>query len=199
MSRRQDSASDDSSDEERDPSHAQELRENLHFIKAMEYQLKKVARGGAKVETKMKNLVSGGTINRTFDSGFKLEEADIQNVASTYLYNDGTNYMFMENESFEQHEFPGDKLGDTVDFLREDLDVFLMLWNGHPINVDLPPTITLEVTQTDPGVKGDTAAGASKPATMETGLVVQVPLFINAGDKVVVNTSTKEYKERAKS
>ncbi|MCL4170242.1 UNVERIFIED_CONTAM: hypothetical protein GTU68_007703, partial [Idotea baltica] len=85
----------------------------------LEYQLKKVARGGAKVETKMRNLVSGGTINKTFDSGFKLEEADIQNVASKYLYSDGSTFYFMENESFEQHEFPVEKLGDTVDFLKE--------------------------------------------------------------------------------
>lgn len=164
----------------------------------LEYQLKKVARGGAKVETKMKNLVSGGSINKTFDSGYKLEEADIQNVMSKYLYSDGTSYFFMENESFEQHEFPAEKLGDTIDFLKEDLDVYLMLWNGNPINVDLPPTMAIEVVQTDPGVKGDTAAGASKPATLETGLVINVPLFINPGDKVIVNTSTKEYKERAK-
>ena len=173
------------------------LVEDFPYI-VVEYQLKKVARGGAKVETKLKNLVTGGSINRTFDSGYKLEEADIQNVASKYLHSDGTNYMFMENESFEQHEFPGDKLGDTVDFLREDLDVFLMLWNGNPINVDLPPTMVMEVAQTDPGVKGDTATGGTKPATMETGVVITVPLFITTGEKIVVNTATKEYKERAK-
>lgn len=173
------------------------ILDDAPFI-VMEYQLKKVARGGAKVETKMRNLLTGGTINKTFDSGFSLEEADIQNVASKYLYSDGTNYIFMENESFEQHEFPIDKLGDTVDFLKEDLDVYLMLWNGQPINVDLPPTMVLEVKQTDPGVKGDTATGGTKPATMETGVVITVPLFIATGEKIVVNTVTREYKERYK-
>ena len=164
----------------------------------VDYQLKKVARGGAKVETKMKNLVTGGTINKTFDSGFSLEEADIENVASKFLYSDGSTFFFMENESFEQHEFPVEKLGGTVDFLTEDLDVYLMLWNGQPINVDVPATMVMEVVQTDPGVKGDTATGGSKPATFSTGLTIQVPLFIARGEKIVVNTQTREYKERAK-
>ena len=163
------------------------------------YQLKKLGRAGSKVVTKLKNLVTGSTVEKTFNGGFKLDEADITNVAVKYLYNDGSTYFFMDNETFEQFEFPLEKIGDTKDYLVEDSDMYVMCWNGNPINVDLPPVITLEVVNTDPGVKGDTAQGGSKPATLQTGAVIQVPLFINIGDKIVVNTASGEYRERVKN
>jgi elongation factor P len=162
------------------------------------YQLRQQPRLATKVITKLKNLINGSVIERTFTGGDNVEEADITSKPAKYLYNDGESYHFMDNESFEQFEFNKDKLGDTTEFLKEDTDVYIMRFNDDPVNVDLPPTLVLEVTQTEPGVKGDTATGGSKPATLETGVTVQVPLFIEIGDKIVVNTATKEYRERAK-
>ena len=127
-----------------------------------------------------------------------MEEADVSSTAAKYLYADGETHHFMDNETFEQFEFTAEKLGDTVDFLKEDTDVYIMRFNDEPINVDLPATLILTVAEADPGVKGDTAQGGSKSATLETGITIQVPLFIEPGDKVVVNTATKEYKERVK-
>jgi len=143
-------------------------------------------------------LITGSTVEKTFNGGYDLPEADITNVSARYLYQDGNTYAFMNNETFEQYEFTIDKVGDTAGYLVEDTDVYLMCFNDQPTNINLPPVITLEVTETDPGVRGDTAQGGSKPATLKTGKVVQVPLFINPGDKIVINTETGEYRERAK-
>ena len=162
------------------------------------YTLRAVSRGSGKMIGKLKNLISGTTLEKTYMSTDKVDEADITESNAQYLYSDNGNFVFMDNESFEQFEFSAEKLGDLCDFLKDDMEVMIMRFNGNPINVELPPTIELEVTETTPGVKGDTATGGTKPATLETGVVVSVPLFINEGDKVVVNTMTKEYKERVK-
>ncbi len=164
----------------------------------IEYMLRPQSRGSAKMITKMKNLLTGSTIEKTFQSSENIQEADITLARAQYLYNDGTNYIFMDNDSFEQFEFSYEKLEGLTDFLKENMEVLIMKFNDSPINIELPSTVTLEVIQTDPGVKGDTATGGSKPATLETGVVISVPLFINPGDKVVVNTISREYKERAK-
>lgn len=162
------------------------------------YMLRPNSRGAAKMVTKLKNLLTGSTVEKTFGSGDVLDDADIAKARAQYLYNDGTNYIFMDNDTYEQFEFSSEKIGDDKDFLVDNMEVNVMKFNDNPINIELPPTITLEIVQTDPGVRGDTATGGTKPATLETGVVVAVPLFVNQGEKIVVNTLTREYKERAK-
>lgn len=172
------------------------LNDQPHVV--MNYTLRPQSRGSAKMITKLKNLLSGAVIEKTFMSGENLGEADIAKSRSQYLYNDGASFVFMDNETFEQFDFTKEKIGDLEKFLKDGMDVSIMKFNDQPINIELPPTITLSVKETEPGVRGDTASGGSKPATLETGVVVQVPFFINPGDEVVVNTLTGEYKERAK-
>ncbi|MBT4937413.1 elongation factor P [Candidatus Peregrinibacteria bacterium] len=164
----------------------------------LNYTLRPQSRGSAKMITKLKNLLSGAVIEKTFMSGEKLTEADISKSRSQYLYKDGSNFVFMDNETFEQFEFSKEKVGDLEYFLKDGTDVSIMKFNDTPINIELPPTIALVVKETEPGVRGDTASGGSKPAVLETGATVQVPFFINPGDEVVVNTLSGEYKERAK-
>ena len=173
------------------------LLNNEPFI-VVKYTLRPQSRGSAKMITKLKNLLTGAIIEKTFQSEESLDEADISKSRAQFLYNDGDNYVFMDNESFEQFEFTSKQLGDMADLLKDDLEVSIMKFSENPINVELPPTVNLEVIQTDPGVRGDTASGGSKPATLETGLVVQVPLFIKEGEVLVINTESREYKERAK-
>jgi elongation factor P len=172
------------------------LIENEPFL-VVKYMLRPQSRGSAKMITKLKNLITGAVIEKTFMSGENLEEADISKNSAQYLYQDGDNFVFMDNLTYEQFEFSRDKLGDIVNFLKDDMEVDLMKFNGNPINVDLPPNISLEVTETEPGLKGDTASGGTKNAVLETGVNLQVPLFIKKGDKIIVNTMTGEYKERA--
>jgi len=172
------------------------LLEKQPFV-VLNYTLRPQSRGSAKMITKLKNLITGATIEKTFPSGENLPEADIVIARAQYLYNDGSNYIFMDNETFEQFEFSQEKLDNTTNYLKDGMDVSIMKFNGNPINVELPPTITLQVVETDPGVKGDTATGGNKPAKLETGVTVNVPLFINVGDNIVLNTITGEYKERA--
>lgn len=162
------------------------------------FQLRQQPRLATKIITKLRNLLTGGVIERTFTGGDNIPDADITMTDAKYLYSDGESFYFMDNETFEQFEFSKEKIGDYADFLKEDTDVYIMRFNGEPINVDLPPTMALEVTATEPGVKGDTATGGTKPATLETGVTVNVPLFIEIGEMIIVNTQTREYKERAK-
>lgn len=157
----------------------------------------KQARGAGVMKTTLKNLKTGATISKNFQGNDKVEEADVGYRKCQYMYTDGTNYYFMDNNSFEQFELDEEMLGDDVNFLLDGTDVDVRFFEDKPISVNLPPKVVLEVTETDPGVKGDTASGGSKPATLETGLVVQVPLFIKIGDKLRINTDTQEYVERA--
>ena len=173
------------------------LQNDPHIV--LQYTLRPQSRGSAKMITKLKNLLTGSTIEKTFQSGENLEEADITQNRAQYLYSDGENHIFMDNESYEQFEFPEEKLSDLSQYLLEGMELSIMKFNDTPINVELPPTITVKVTSTEPGVRGDTATGGSKPATLETGMILQVPLFVDIGDKIVVNTLTGEYKERVKN
>lgn len=161
------------------------------------YSHSKQARGGAVVNTKLKNLITGNSLPKTFQGNDKIEPAEISFSRAQYLYNDGTDYFFMDGDSFEQFSFPGSDLGEQTKYLIDGSNVDIQNYDGKPIGVKLPIKMTFEVTDTPPGVKGDTATGGTKPATLETGLVVNVPLFIKAGDKVVVNTETGDYVERA--
>jgi elongation factor P len=161
------------------------------------YHHSKQARGSGVMKTTLKNLVTGATVQKTFQGNDKLEPADVGFSKAQYLYSDGSDYHFMNGETYEQFTLQADTLGDQTNYLVEGTDVDIQNIDGKPVNVKLQPKAVLKVTQTDPGVRGDTAAGGSKPATLETGLVLQVPLFINEGDKLRVNTETGEYCERA--
>ena len=161
-------------------------------------QHSKQARGAGVMKTKLKNLISGKVMDKTFQGSDKIEEAEITFAAAQFLYAKTDQYEFMDQESFETVIFDQSQLGEVVNFLTEGMDVDIQYFEDSAINVQLQPKIEFEVTQTDPGVKGDTAAGGSKPATISTGYVLKVPLFINPGDKIVINTLNGEYCERVK-
>jgi elongation factor P len=158
----------------------------------------KPGKGGAFVRTKLKNLVTGKVLDQTFRSGEKVKRPDLVEREMQYLYREGDNFNLMDNQTFEQLALSAEQLGDAVSFLVENMNVNVLFFNQQPVAVDLPTFVELEVTQAEPGVKGDTASGGSKPATLETGAVIQVPLFINQGERVKVDTRTGTYIERAK-
>ena len=157
----------------------------------------KQARQAANNKCTLKNLKTGATIQQTFAGNDKMEPADISRAKCQYLYEDGTNCHFMHSETYQQFELSKEELGDALFFLVEGEDVSALFFEGNPIGIDVAPKVTLKVKETIPGVKGDTASGGSKPATLETGLTVNVPLFIKEGDSIVVNTENKTYVERA--
>lgn len=160
------------------------------------FQHVKPGKGGAFVRTKVKNLKNGKVLDRTFRSGEKVDEADVSERRMQYLYQDGESLVFMDNETFDQTPFSAEQVGDARKYLKENLDVEVLFWRGRPINIELPAFIEALITQCDPGLKGDTASGATKPATLETGAVVQVPLFVKEGERIRVDTRTGVYVER---
>ena len=163
------------------------------------FQHVKPGKGGAFVRTKIKNLRTGRVLEKTFRSGEKVEEADVEDRRMQYLYQDGEALVFMDNETYDQISIPAEQIGDARKFLKENTEVSIVLYKGNPLNIELPAFVEAEITQTDPGLKGDTASGATKPATLETGAVIQVPLFLKEGEKVRVDTRTGEYVERVNS
>ena len=160
------------------------------------FQHVKPGKGGAFVRTKVKNLKTGRTIDRRFRSGEKIEEADVEDRRMQYLYKDGDNLIFMDSETYDQIPITNDQVGEASVFLKENLDVDVLFWRGNPINIELPSFIEAQITQCEPGVKGDTASNVTKPATIETGAVVRVPLFIKEGERIRVDTRSGEYVER---
>ena len=160
------------------------------------FQHVKPGKGGAFVRTKIKNLRTGRVLERTFRSGERLEEAEVEDKKMQYLYQDGEQFIFMDQESYDQIPFTKEQIGDARKYLKENLDVDVVFWRGKPINIELPPFIIAVVSQCDPGLKGDTASGSTKPATLETGAVVQVPLFIKEGESIRVDTRSNVYVER---
>jgi elongation factor P len=158
----------------------------------------KQARGAGVMKTKLKNLLTGNNIERTFQGADKIDEADIGFSRAQFLYRSGDSFEFMDQTSFDTVTFDKEKIGDSVNFLLDGMDIDIQYFDNKAINIQLPPKMTFEVVRTDPGVKGDTATGGSKPAEIQTGYIVKVPLFVNAGDKIVINTDTGEYCERAK-
>ena len=161
-------------------------------------QHSKQARGGGVMKTKLRNLINGNVVEKTFQGSDKITEADIGFKRAQFLYQNNDSFEFMDQESFDTISFDKDRLGNTTYFLKDGMDVDIQYFSGLPINVQLPPKMELAITKTDPGVKGDTAAGGSKPATTETEYTLKVPLFIEVGDKIVVNTDSGEYCERVK-
>ena len=157
----------------------------------------KPGKGKAYYRVKFKDLITGKTLEKTFKSGESLEAADVMELEMQYLYNDGENWYFMDPSSFDQFGLEELSLGSVINYLVEQDNCIVTLWNNNPISVTPPNHVILEVADTDPGLKGDTAGTGGKPATLSTGVVVQVPLFINIGDKVKVDTRTNEYSGRA--
>ncbi len=166
-------------------------------MQIVEFQHVKPGKGAAFVRTKIRNVITGSVIEKTFNPTEKFPTAIVDRKEMQYLYNDGELWYFMDNETFEQMPIEGSKLGDSFKFVKENMDCKIMSYKGNVFAVEPPLFVELEVTETEPGFKGDTATGAIKPATLETGAVVKVPLFINIGDVLKIDTRTGEYLERA--
>jgi elongation factor P len=162
----------------------------------IEFQHVKPGKGAAFVRSKLRNLRTGAIQEKTFRAGEKVSKAHIDNRKMQYLYASGDNHVFMDNETYDQIELPSKQIEHELKFLKENMDVSIMMFQTETLGVQLPTTVTLEVTETEPGIKGDTASGGTKPATVETGLVVQVPFFVNEGDKLIINTSDGSYVSR---
>lgn len=172
-----------------------ELDQDLYTI--VEFQHVKPGKGGAFVRTKLKNIQTGAVLDRTFRAGEKFEQAIIDRKDMQYLYNDGHNYYFMDKDTYEQVLVNIDMIGDYADILKEGNDIQITFWDNKVIGIELPASISLEVIKTMPGAKGNTVSGALKPATLETGAEVQVPLFVKEGDIIKISTKDKKYQERA--
>ncbi|UJX40092.1 elongation factor P [Desulfovibrio sp. JY] len=153
----------------------------------------KPGKGGAFIRTKLKNMINGRVVENTFRSGEKMIKPDLESKDMQYLYHDGEEFVFMDMESYEQLHVGNDHLGEKGGYLKDGMELKMLLYKGQPLDIDLPASVTLEVTDTEPGVKGDTVSGASKPAALETGISVNVPLFVNTGDRIKVDTRTGEY------
>jgi elongation factor P len=162
-------------------------------------QHSKQARGAGVMKTTLKNLKTGSNVAKTFQGSDRIKPADVAYSSAQYLYSDDEKLYFMDNNNFEQFELDREVVGEAALYLLEGSEVDIQMINGEPFNVKLPPKVNLKVEHTEPGVKGDTASGGSKPAKLETGLTVQVPLFINIDDVVRVNTETGQYTERVKN
>ena len=163
----------------------------------LEYQHQKIGRGGAKVVAKFRNLETGGSVERSFNSGEKLQDIFIDYRNLQYLYNDGEVFTFMDTETYEQPTLTAAQMGDTAKWLKENLEVTVEYYQDKPLKVTPPITVELKITRTDPGVKGDTVSGGSKPATLESGATVNIPLFVEEGEVIRVDTRTGEYLGRA--
>lgn len=163
----------------------------------VDFQHVKPGKGNQFTRTKLKNMLTGSNLEKTYKSGEKFGVPDVMTRDCQFLYADENGYNFMDKENYNQHSIHEDDVGDSKYYLTENLEVTLMFFNGRAIGVECPTTVKLKVTQTDPGLKGNTVTGGSKPATLETGLVVHVPLHINEGDTLKVDTRTGEYMERA--
>ena len=159
----------------------------------IEFQHVKPGKGGAFVRTKLKNVTTGKTVDRTYNAGAKIEIENVDRRDFTYLYADGDSFVFMDKSDYDQITIPAVVVGDTKNFLLENQDVTVALNNGNPLYVELPASVILEVTYTEPGLQGDRSTGGTKPATVETGYEIQVPLFLETGTKVKVDTRTGDY------
>lgn len=157
----------------------------------------KTGRAGAVLRTKLKNLITGAVMEKTFQGSEAVYNADISKSKAQYTYNDGGNYNFMDNESYEQFTITKEALGNNVNYLKEGTEVTLLNFNSNPINIELPIKVTLKVTDAPPGIKGNTVSTGGKVVTLETGLKISTPLFVNVGDEVIVNTEKGEYVSRA--
>ncbi|KAE8650971.1 hypothetical protein Csa_001935 [Cucumis sativus] len=165
--------------------------------RVLEFLHVKPGKGAAFVRTKIRNYVTGNTVEKTFRAGSSLEEANVYKEVKQFTYKDGSQFVFMDLNTYEEIRLNAADVGDRTKWLKEGMDCIVLFWNGKVIDFEVPITIQLTVVDVDPGLKGDTAQGGSKPATLETGAVVSVPLFINVGDSIVIDTRTGQYTSRA--
>lgn len=169
---------------------------NNEIYTIVEFLHVKPGKGGAFVRTKLKKILDGSVIDRTFRAGERVEEVRLEEREMEFLYKDNNLYYFMDSETYEQQALTEAQLGDTLNFLKENTSVTVQFHEGEPLTVELPIFVDLQIVETDPGVRGDTASGGSKPAKLETGAVIQVPLFVKNGITVRIDTRTGEYVER---
>ncbi|CAH9134710.1 unnamed protein product [Cuscuta epithymum] len=165
--------------------------------KVMEFQHVKPGKGAAFVRTTLRNYLTGNTVSKTMRAGSKVEEADILKETKQFTYKDGSQFVFMDLSTYDEFRLNESEVGDKAKYLKEGMDCSLLFWKGKVIDFDLPITVKLIVVDVDPGVRGDTAQGGSKPATLDTGAIVNVPLFIDKGEEIVVDTRTGQYMSRA--
>ena len=166
------------------------------LYKVTDWAHNKQGRGSAQVRLQLKNIRTGTNIERTFQAGARFDDVRLERRPIQFMYADGDSYHFMDPETYEQFAVSGRVLGDAVNYVRENDTIDVLMYGDEIVDVDLPAAVVLQVTRSEPGVRGDTATGATKPATLETGITVQVPLFVNEGDRIKVDTRTGKYLER---
>jgi elongation factor P len=164
----------------------------------VEFQHVKPGKGGAFVRTKLKGYRTGNVLDRTFRSGEKFEEPNLDERDMQFLYSTGDDFTFMDTENYEQFTYPKNQLGENTDLLKENTVVKILLYHDQPISVELPIFMELKVVEADPGIRGDTASGGTKPATVETGAVIKVPLYLEVGETIKIDTRTRAYVERVR-
>ena len=169
------------------------LRIDGNLWSVIEFQHVKPGKGGAFVRTKMKNVLSGKVVDKTFNAGIKVETANVDRRDFQYLYMDGEDFVFMDTDTYDQVNVPAATIGDAKDYMLEGMSVMLASNDGTPLYIELPTSVVLEITYTEPGLQGDRSTGGTKPATLETGAEIQVPLFLEQGVKVKVDTRTGDY------
>ena len=161
--------------------------------RVVEFLHVKPGKGSAFVRTKLKNVQSGNTVEKTFRAGETVPQANLEKRTMQHTYKDGDEYVFMDMQTYEETRMNGERLGDRINFLKEEMEVNVIFWDEKVLEIELPTSVVLEITDTDPGVKGDTATGGTKPATVETGAQIMVPLFISIGEKIKVDTRDGSY------
>ena len=166
------------------------------LLQVMDYQHLKIGRGSAQVRMRLRNVRSGAIIDRTVQAGDKWPRVRLEHRSVQYLYEDPPNYVFMDQENYDQTTLSPEQLGDAVNYLKDGLEMEVLMHDTEPIGVELPITVELRIEATEPGFRGDTASGGTKPARLETGLMVNVPLFVNTGEAIKVDTRTGTYIER---
>ena len=167
---------------------------NIYLI--VEFQHVKPGKGGAFVRTRMKNVQTGAVLERTFKSGEKVDDIRVENRQMQYIYKEGDHYVVMDTETYEQVHLPHEIVDDVADLMKENEIITVVFGDGMPLSVELPFHVNLKITETDPGVRGDTATGGTKPAKVETGAIIQVPLFLTIGETIKIDTRTREYLSR---
>ncbi|MGI6552853.1 MAG: elongation factor P [Bacillota bacterium] len=172
-----------------------ELEGDVYTV--VDFQHVKPGKGAAFVRSKLKNRRTGAVIEKTFRAGEKVARAHVERREMQYLYTDGSSYVFMDTDNYEQISLSAEQLEDALKFLKENMLIHVLFYKGQSFGVELPHTVELSVVETEPGVRGDTATGATKAAVLETGAVVQVPLFVDVGDVLIIDTRTGEYVQRA--
>lgn len=164
----------------------------------VDFQHVKPGKGNAFIRTRLKSMISGNVLEKTFKSGEKVDKPDLENKKVQYLYRDGDDFNFMDMETYDQFVIPIDQLGDAPNYMTENMETEVLFYKGDAIDIELPTFVEFEVVRTDPGVRGDTVSGSTKPAEIETGASIQVPLFVNEGDVLKIDTRTGSYVERVK-